>query len=133
MGVTLSEKERLFCRLVSFVEDESRRALDASEEISENYPSEVLERFKTAFGCAGAQLIVLPPYAAMEHDRKKEKALEVDEAKRRCGWNYVEYGPENKWEFSIGSPEMMSVQATTDGNIHLDWATAEEIFNFVSD
>jgi len=132
MGVGIGEKERLFCRLVTFAEDECHISSTAKD-ISETYSSEVLGRFRERMGVPDAALVIMPNFDGMPTEMKRKAATALDEAKKQCGYNYVQQGLDGRWEFSIGTPEMISVAVLTNGDIEVDWATAEDIFNFVSD
>ena len=132
MGAGIGKKERLFCKLVTFAEDEIRFASTARD-ISETYSSEVLTRFRERMGVPDAALVIMPNFDGMPTEMKRKAATALDEAKKQCGYNYVQQGLDGRWAFSIGIPLMMAVAVLTNGDIEADWATAEEVFNFVSD
>jgi hypothetical protein len=110
----LGKLELQMCELVNFAQKQIAYALGYDFEKSDikSYASYVLGEFKKI--SPNAKLII------------------GNKVPKDC-FNYVQVTLDNVWVFAIDKPEFMMVEVKTDGSIHLDWGTAEQIFNFVSD
>ena len=100
------------CLLVAFVEKEKEYAL-GQKLVPETYAQEVLERYKKL--CPNAELI-------------------MGDIPVQYGYccDYVRCGIDGVWEFFMSKGSII-ISVKTDGTIHLDEGTAEEIFNYQND
>ena len=124
MAYCLSDKEKLFCKLVSFAQDEIDISRNSEGCIIENHSVKVVGRFKKCFGLKEASFIVSFPHT---------ERMQLMKEKMEHNNNYIEQKVDGGWEFGIGCPESMSVEVLTNGEIHLDWSTYEEIFDYILD
>jgi len=124
MGFCLGDKTIQFCKLVSFVQNEMDLAISPDAPAEGVVTNEITDRFKKWFGVDQVGWIISFPCTTIN---------QIMEEKAKHNYIFIHQKVQGGWEFGIDYPEPMSVEVTTNGEIHLDWSTSEEIFNYVND
>ena len=122
MGYCINNKTKQFCKLVCFAQNEIELAISIDKD-GYYVKEEIIDRFKRAMGIEEVFWITSFPHTEM---------TQLIEEKIACG-NYIHQKVHGGWEFGICVPEPMSVEVLNNGEIHLDFPSSEEIFNYVLD
>lgn len=125
MGYLIDNKTKQFCKLVCFAQNEIDLAMSPEAPAEGYVTNEIVNRFKKHFGVEKVHWITSFPHTEMTQ-LIKEKVENP---------NYIHQKVQGGWEFGISCLEFMSieVEVLNNGEIHLDFPSSEEIFNYVLD
>ena len=123
MGYCIDNKTKQFCKLVCFAQNEIDLTMSPEAPAEGYVTNEIIDRFKKHFGVDEVHWITSFPHTEMTQliNEKIEHP------------NYIHQKVHRGWEFGTSCPEPMSVEVLNNGEIHLDFPSSEEIFNYVLD